>query len=366
MKKQIATVTLGLALIAASSTSFANTINHVKDLAIDCTIKVEVKDVTNANYDPGAPAHHRFPGIEPSLTAQGSAKVIEQSTGCEVLQSKYAVNLSDLTFTAWVNPPAPVSKNDKLGLVGQTYEMKLKQYIGYQNNEGYLPLFSLVHAETLNFEFSSPTLNLGAAVNFDLNAVYGLTPVEKMTDTEKLTLAEKIKTYGLMFNYDFHNLFLTLEPNATELKKAYAFLIWGGFNQYTQAKYYDSFMLEFHVGGPGSYTGQPLAVKLNEISHVPNLFSSNEIVQLITDYPTWLLAGYGSNQCLNFAEKDLELALANILAKLPAMNPQDKWLLQDPINSVAGKINFLGSSCLEGKVSEKAKDLALEISKTFQ
>lgn len=362
MKAQIVT----LALIAASSTSFAKLVNHKNDLAIDCTIQAEVISVTNAHYSPGAPAHHRFPGIEPSLTAQGTLKVVEQSAGCDVLQTKYGVKVSELAFAAWVNPPAPVDKNDKLGLIGQKYEMKLNQYIDYQSVNGYLPLFGLAHSESLSFSFSSPTLSVGAPVNFDVNSVYNIKSVEEMSDVEKLSLATKIKDSNLMFTADFHSLFLSLKPNLPELKKAYAFLIWGGFNNYTQNKYYDSSILKFHVGGPGSFTGQPLAVKFNEISHVPGLFSSIEIAQLITDYPTWLLSAYGADQCLSYTEKELEMALENISAKLPAMNAQYKWLLKDPISTIAGKINYLGKSCTEGKVSEKAKALAIEISNTLQ
>ncbi len=118
--------------------------------------------------------------------------------------------------------------------------------------------------------------------------------------------------------------------------------------------------LYFHVSGEGLYTGTPLAIKLNVISHLPGLFSSAEVVQLLSDFPTWILAGYSGNICLNFSDKDLETFLENALLKLPTLGQREKSLLRDPMAQVAGTRGYV-NSCTEGKVTEKAKAMAQEI-----
>ncbi len=170
---------------------------------------------------------------------------------------------------------------------------------------------------------------------------------------------------SVAINSDYHSLLLKLEPKTENLKRTYALLIWKIFNEYKLASQYTGHFLKFHVGGEGSYYGEPLALALNKTSHLPDSFSSAEIIQLITDFPTWILAGYSGKDCLNFSTAELEAALENLLVKLPVMTVAEKYYLKDPMTQIEGKVRFI-SSCVDNKVSEKAKSLALIILKNIK
>ena len=351
MKKLILTTTL---IILSTQNSYSTTI---KNLEVICNMKAKVTEVHDIKYNKGLPAQGRFGGIDPSLGFKSNLEILSKDPGCEALTEKYRIFLGTLSAFGGISPAIESETYLISELKNQIVDLKLNQQIGFQLAGGYLPLFPLVHEESLSLSFKVGKISGTVALPFDLNWVYSVNKLENFSDIEKLSLAEKITT--LAFKGDFHSLMLKLEPHQTILKKSYAQLIWKSFKQYADTPYANQ-VLQFHVGGEGSFTGAPLAVKLNKISHIPDLFTSAEIVQLLSDFPTWILAGYSGNDCLNFSEKDLEIFLESALLKLPIMSQREKSLLKDPMVQIAGPVHFV-SSCTEGKVSEKAKAAALEI-----
>ena len=342
-----------IGLLLACASAIAKT---AKELELKCKVTAKVSEVHSLSYSPGKPAHYRLSEVPSSIHFQGGLEILSQDQGCEVLTEKYKIYLGSLQFNGGISPASESQMNDALALKDQIVELTLKQNIGYQNN-GYLPLFPTVHSETLSFEFNSGAISGSVALQFDVNWVYSLTKIENLTDIQKLALAEKTLPYAL--DGDFHGLFLQLEPQQVILKKSYALLIWKLFKQYSQkgATQY----LEFNVGGYGAYTGAPLATKLNQISQISGMFSSAEIVQLLVEFPTWTLAGYSKEQCLNFSTTDLEKVLEAIQVKQPVLTDNELWLLQSPLEEISGK--YLRSTCLNGKVSDYSKQLATELLK---
>ena len=334
----------------------------VKDLEVKCNIKAKITEVFNIKYDPGLPARGRFGGTPPSLGFQASLETISQETGCSVLTDKYKIYLGNLSAYGGITNASKLQTGLIEKLKNEVVDLKLNQSFGYQSGSGYLPLFPLVHSETLSFSFASGLIHGGVALPFDLNWVYGIPKIENMSDIEKLSLAEKATVFA--FKGDFPGLFMQLEPEQKILKKSYALLIWKMFKQYLESNPYETQLLEFHVGGTGSQQGAPMAVKLNVISHIPGLFSSDEIVQLLTDFPTWILAGYNGNDCLNFTAADLENFLETVSVELPVLSLKEKWLLRDPMMQIAGPIHYV-TQCTEGKVTEHSKMLAVEILKVL-
>ena len=322
--------------------AFAKT---VKELEVQCKLQAKITEVYDIQYSKGLPARGRFGGTDPSLGFKADVEVISQQSGCSVLVDKYKVYLGQLQMSGGISPAQESQSSEILALKNKVVELTLNQHIGYQIN-GYLPLFPTVHAENLSLSFKEGAISGYVPLPFDLNWVYGITKVEDLSDIEKLALAEK--TSGLAMKGDFHSLFLALEPAQVNLKKAYGFLIWKAFKQHLQ-------------DGPGSSTGAPLAVKFNKLTHY-ELFSGAELAQLLSDFPTWILAGYSGEDCLNFSPADLENFLLNTELKYPVMTLQEKWLLKDPLAVISGGVHYV-SRCTEGKVSEKAKQLALEILK---
>lgn len=370
MKKQI----LGISLITLTY-QFSSAYTNVKDIEINCSIKANVAQVSNVKYNPGKPASGRFDGIPSSVGFKAHLENISSSSGCEILVSKYKIYLGNLVASAGY--PAGQASDVELAyqLQGKAIDLNLKQYIGYKINDKYLPLFPEIHKESLDLSFKDGLISGVVSLDFDLNWVYSVTPIENMTDNQKLSLAEKVSQFVLAknssvfnsvaINSDYHSLLLKLEPKTENLKRTYALLIWKIFNEYKLASQYTGHFLKFHVGGEGSYYGEPLALALNKISHLPDSFSSAEIIQLITDFPTWILAGYSGKDCLNFSTAELEAALENLLVKLPVMTVAEKYYLKDPMTQIEGKVRFI-SSCVDNKVSEKAKSLALIILKNIK
>ena len=269
MKKQI--IILALAVLC-SQNLLAFTI---KDLAVNCSLTVKVIDVHSIKFNKGLPAHGRFNGVEPSLSFNADLETISQDPGCSVLKDKYQIYLGNFNASGGISP----ATEDQVTLISElknkVIELKLNQQIGYQSGNGYLPLFPLVHSETLSLSFEYGKIAGVVPLLFDLSWVYQVTKSENLTDIEKLSLAEKITQYIYTksgANQDFLNLFLNLEPQQEILKKSYALLIWKIFNEYKQSSPYSKPILQFHVGGEGSFYGAPLAKKLNVISHIQDSF----------------------------------------------------------------------------------------------
>lgn len=342
-----------------------------KDLQVLCNAKAKVTEVFNIKFNKGQPPRGRFNGIEPSLSFQASLELINQEPGCSVLKDKYQIHIGNLAMNGGISP----ATEDQAALISQlknqVVDLKLKQYISYQTKNGYLPLFPLVHAEKMNFNINAGVISGSVSLPFDLNWLYQVPKVENLSDIEKLSLAEKAS--GVIFqkdssysgvHSDFLNLFLTLEPQQVNLKKSYALLIWKTFKMYKESSPYSKPVLQFHVGGDGSFYGAPLATKLNAISHIPGSFSSGEIVQLLSDFPTWILAGYSNTECLNFSTEELEQFLTVVQLKLPVLTSLEKYSLKDPLEHIAGPIHYV-SACTNGKVSAKSKLIASEILQTL-
>jgi hypothetical protein len=342
----------------------------VQDLAVNCTMQAKVTDVYNVKYKAGAPPHYRFPGIDPSVGFQASLEVLSQDEGCAVLNKKYNIFIGSLSASGGYAAGQEADVAKALQLKNQVVTLNLKQYIGYKINEQYLPLFPLVHSETLNLNFTSDGISGSVPLPFNLNWVYNMKAVENMSDIEKLSLAEKVSTFvfgkgknsGVYSEYE--TLFLQLEPQQQILKKSYALLIWKMLNEYKLSTPYSKQVLDFHVGGDGSFYGEPLAVKLNHISHLTGTFSDDEIVDLITEFPTWILAGYSGNDCLNFTAENLENAVKNLQLKLPVMTAGEKYSLKAPMVHIAGPVHYI-STCTQEKVTETTKELASYILKAL-
>ena len=361
MKKQI--VILALATLGSQN---LQALTKVQDLAVNCNLKAKVIEVFNIKYNKGLPAHGRFNGIEPSLSYEANLETISEEPGCSVLKNKYQIFLGSLKASGGLSPALESEAILISELKGKVIDLKINQQIGYQYSKEYLPLFPLVHAETLSLVFSYGKISGSVPLPFDLNWVYSIPKLENLTDIEKLSLAEKTTgyIYNKLANYDFLNLFLKLEPLEKSLKKSYALVIWKTFKEYKESTPYSKPILQFHVGGEGFDYGAPLAKKLNVISHFPEVFSSAEIVQLLSDFPTWILSGYSESECLNFNSEELELFLENIQVKLPVITNLEKGMLKDPMTHIAGPIHYV-SNCTENKVTEKAKVLAQDILKTL-
>ena len=366
MKKLI----LILAVVTAASQDLW-ALTAAKDLQVLCSAKAKVTEVFNIKFNKGLPPHGRFNGIEPSLSFQASLEVINQEPGCSVLKDKYQIYIGNLAMNGGISPATEDQAVLISHLKNQVVDLKLKQQIGYQTKSGYLPLFPLVHSEKLNFGISSGIISGSVNLPFDLNWLYQVPKVENLSDIEKLSLAEKASVFifqkensfsGVLS--DYLNLFLTLEPHQENLKKSYALLIWKTFKMYKESSPYSKPVLDFHVGGDGSVYGAPLATKLNAISHSPGSFTSGEIVQLLGDFPTWILAGYSKTECLNFSADDIEQFLEAVQLKMPVLTSLEKYSLKDPMAHIAGPIHYV-SSCTEGKVTEKSKLLATDILQTL-
>ena len=366
MEKKMKQIILILAVVTAATQDLW-ALTAAKDLQVTCNAKAKVTEVYNIKFNKGQPPQGRFSGIEPSLSFQASLELINQEPGCSVLKDKYQIYIGNLAMNGGISP----ATEDQAALISQlknqVVDLKLKQYIGYQTKNGYLPLFPLVHSEKLNFNISAGIISGSISLPFDLNWLYQVPKTENLSDIEKLSLAEKAS--GFVFqkdssysgvHSDYLNLFLTLEPQQENLKKSYALLIWKTFKMYKESSPYSKPVLQFHVGGDGSFYGAPLATKLNAISHIPGSFSSGEIVQLLTDFPTWILAGYSNTKCLNFSTEDLEQFLLTVQLKLPVLTSPEKYSLKDPMAHIAGPIHYV-SACTEGKVSAKSKMIASEI-----
>jgi hypothetical protein len=331
------------------------TAKKVKDLEVQCSMQAKVADVSDISYSKGMPAQGRFPGIAPSISFKTSLEIISQSEGCEVLQSKYKIHFGGhLWGSGSIGMASEEQVSEAVALKNQVVELKVSQTFDYDIN-GNLPLFPTVHSESLALIFRAGNIGGGVSLPFNVNWVYGITPVEDFSDIEKLAFAEKMSY--LAFNYGFTQLFLKLEPKQEILKKAYAQMIWKIFKQPKANDY-----LDFHVGGNGSFTGEPLAKKLNQISHYPGLFSSKEIVQLLTEFPTWLLAGNAGKDCLNFTAIELEEVLENAKLSFPVMTDSELWMWKDPLKHIGGPMKFV-TQCTDGKVSDYAKALATELLK---
>jgi hypothetical protein len=353
-----------LLIIAALLIQATANAKNVKDLEVNCQMQAKVSEVSDITYSPGKAAHHRVPEIPSSLNFKASLEIVSQGEGCSILQSKYKIFLGRLMASGKISPASESQINEILALKNQPVELTLEQQIGFQIEGGHLPLFQWVHSESINLTFNLGNIEGAVKLPFDSNWVYGITKVENLTDIQKLALAEKVLPYVLNMNlryaflYDFHGLFLQLEPGQLALKKSYASLIWKMFRQKANSQ-----VLRFHVGGDGSRFGEPLAAKLNKISHLPQMFSSAEVVQLLTELPTLLLAGsFSGNDCLNFSGSDLEKFLENFSIKKPVLTGSELFTLADPLKEIAGVTGSL-SNCTQGKISDYSKSLALELLK---
>lgn len=367
MKKNVLILAV---VIAGAQQMWAST--TAKDLQIQCSAKAKVIEVYNIKFNKGQPPQGRFNGIEPSLSFQASLEIIDQGPGCNILKDKYQISIGHLVMNGGISPAAEDQATLISQLKNQVVDLKLKQQIGYQTKKGgYLPLFPLVHSENFQFSMNYGKIEGTVALPFELNWIYQVPKTENMSDIEKLALAEKAANFIFQTDgghsgvlQDFLNLFLSLEPHQENLKKTYALLIWKTFKVYKESTPYTKSVLQFHVGGDGSFYGAPLATKLNAISHIPGSFSSAETIQLLLDFPTWILAGYSKTQCLNFSADDLEQFLSAVQLKLPVLTSLEKYALKDPMAHIAGPVHFV-SSCTEEKVSVKSKLIASEILQTL-
>ncbi|MGE0634607.1 MAG: hypothetical protein AB7O96_19495 [Pseudobdellovibrionaceae bacterium] len=337
---------------------------NVKDFELNCHATGKVISVREAAYHKGAPPKGRFPGFPASAGFKGVVEIID-SVGCEKLKSKYDLNVDGFSLAASFSLLSPVQQ-PKLGLVaeatvGQIVKLDLKQYFSYQSGEGYLPLFPLVHDESMFFtgQLMSPD-KIGATITLkpNLNWVYQIKPIENMSDIEKLSLAEK--TSDLLAQKKFGNfleLFIKLEPQAVGLKKSYADLIWAILHEIKLSSPYNQQVLEFQVGGDGSSYGAPLVKKFNVISHIPGLYTSADILDFIMEFPSSILVGMDMDgTCLNFESADLETFLQQVQTKLPILTSSEKYLLKPAVMELSGKLYY--GFCTEDKVSSAAKSLA--------
>ncbi len=358
MKTQL--LTLSLLLTAMQS---AKALDNAKDLAINCQITTKVDEIYNMKFNPGLPAQGRFDGTPSSYSFNSKLTVLSQTPGCAVLKSKYDIFIGDTLYLSGGKTVLQEGDVSQItATIGQTMVLTVQQYIGLQLGKGYLPLFPKVHQESLSLSGEAGDhIGFGMSLDFNINWVYNMLPIESLSDIEKLSLAEKAAQY-LFVNEEYGPLFLKLEPASADLKKSYALLIWKAFHKLMQAEYPKSEYLQFHVGGSGYYYSKHLAEAFNKISQPEGTFSATELSELIAEFPTWLFVGFSTGDCLNYSSQDLETALEKIKLKAPLMTPSEKYLAKDPIEQIAGNVNFMiVGPCLEQKVTPKAKTLAFEI-----
>lgn len=362
MKSIYAFIALYLPLAAAST--------NVKELQLsNCHATGKVVSVRDAKYSPGLPPKYRSPGYPAASGFTAQVLVENMTDSCAKLTSKYGLHVVGFSFPAHFST-SPVLQQKAIesfseGSIGQTVQLDLTQIFGYHLQNGDLPLFPTVHAESMDFEGAATVGDVKMSgsfpLEFNVDWVYGLKPVKSMTGIEKLALAEKTATLLAQKHFAyFEGLFLQLEPAELGLKKSYAELIWSLFHQLKVSTPYVENVLRFHVGGDGSEYGAPLARTFNVISHTPGLFSSVDIQNLILEFPDWILVGgVVDGDCLNFQTSDLEAFLHKTQDKIFLLTPVEKYFLKDPLSDLTGGVLY--GFCTHDKLTPTIKSLATSL-----
>lgn len=227
MKKAAAIITLILASKAQAV--------HIDDLKFNCTGKYKVTSVETEYHGPcgkfgGISTTHKCPSNRSNLpptthTLTVTAEVVSiNSPSCKLLNDHYGFDLKKgsvykLTYGAHSESEAfkiEFENKDKIK------NFSSKQIFSYQDKEGELPFFPLLHQESVSlFQQNKKP---------DVEALYG-TPKE-LTDAQKLKLTKDImwkvssgknlQEFGPHNNTKFVKLMLTLVPKEEVAQKEYA------------------------------------------------------------------------------------------------------------------------------------------------
>jgi hypothetical protein len=307
-------MTVFMAWLGMHSQAFAVTIN---DLKIQCSGHLKIEHILSANYSPGLPAHGRFGGTPATETIVAQASVIQQAgDGCALLLSKYKIDLqTPIQVHIGVHQAIGQTHVESVAksITGSEATFTIGQYFDYQTENGSLPLFPEIAAESIYLSGIVTKTGDHLAVEFpiDVASIYNLIPVKQWSDEQKVVLAHKLEwlmgdVAKLMDLNDFHRLFLGLDMQSPKAKKVMMQIIWHKFNE--GMGQYSSNFFEFEVGGAGSFAGQPFAKKLNQLAN--EVATKEEIKMLVYQFPTLLVPGsFTQVECLNLTTVDMHQIL---------------------------------------------------------
>ena len=317
-----------------------------KDLALNCEASGQVIATGNATYSSAQEPKFRMPYIPAKGGFQATIEISQLSAGCAPLAAKYGLKLEGAKVPASVGLIGAHSLAETQAAAqayaGKKVALKLVQQFGYvMGKEGSLPLYPLVHAESMYLQFGD--INSSGAIPLAINAglAHGVKPLDTLSDIEKLSLAEKASGLVALGQFgDFSALLVKLKPLTPSLQKLYGQLILKALHALA-AKPEQYQALQFHVGGKGTQDGAPLAKAFNELTQA-GIFSPLEVEDALFEFPALLLTGSpeAKNTCLNAGGEVLLATLNYLAAKLPVLTAQEKYLWKDSTHALTGKVMY--------------------------
>lgn len=354
-------ITTGLLI---TTESYAVGIDSQK-LIWPCEGTITLKEVldhgkTNGFTDRGGNFH------PPKGYAYLKAEITDLSKSCEIFQKKLGLDLNKMNFEhylSFVETDLPTVLNLAGKEIGKEFPFQTKQNFSYQDKNGYLPFFPLIHKEWVTIEsdlfFFTPHFLV------DTQKVYNI----------KLSEEEKIELSKLIFNYlDQEDL------NGIQASSLFDAVLENHPQFERNFKEFISKILVYYNIFENQYDKKTLNMVNENItqiaSHIRNLsfkypqVYALDIPNLLANHPS--LVNYSSwktdkKTCLNISAIQLEETLEIISERLAAnsIHPSVKKNWQDILKVIAGGLWNSGiSSCVEHLVSKSAKETALQLLKT--
>ncbi|MBY0451849.1 MAG: hypothetical protein K2P92_02360, partial [Bdellovibrionaceae bacterium] len=294
--------------------------------------------------------------------AKGYAKLHSKlqnlNSGCAEMKEKLGVDVMTLKFVShfFTSSTDPVIVAQQAAAkVGEVKEMKAEQYFSYQDENGNLPFFPLMHSETIKVESQYIPVDTAKAYNIWLyeDGKVQLTEMIlkylKSNDTKKILYSQLI---GALVDHlpEFETNLKVYLPQVlaifTQLEENHA-VTENGFN-------WDANL-------------STLASDINALTHKYPAYYQFKIPQLVSQHPSLLdiISGDAAQAFPNMSAQDLEIVVDLIDAQLAQgqMNVNIKSAYKEKLKYMAG--HFSPGGKLGNLASKYVKQKAQEILKNY-
>lgn len=330
-----------------------------KELLFECTGDAQFTQVNKTGVSSGfydrAGNYHPAHGY-----AYLNLEITSTSPECDQMEQKLDINIGSKIFEQYISFPTVNEQEIKLlaeKKVGEIHPFKAQQNFNYMDKDGYLPLFPLIHGESVTLE--SSTANVNSPYQVDEEKVYEI----HLNEDDKILLSELVFEY--LDGKDTNGLYLPSvisqmfenHPKFTDNFKVFlseALKHYQTLEENPEAKKgtYLKYLLETFASG------------IKELTHKTPESSNFDMPNLLVDHPSMVnFTSWHTNKakCPNISAVQLEKALEILQTKLASgtLNNVVKLTWEKPLKELAGFV-FPGG-CLNQVASAQAKQLATQL-----
>lgn len=334
-------------------------------LVIECSGMIAVAGVIDARIHPGF--FDRAGNWHPPVGVSNfKLEVQDLASSCSPITDKLGIDLHGGEYTA--NEIYQTSDLNEVKLlahakVGKTFPFKVTQNFSYQEKDGDLPFYPLLHKESLELKAEGIQI-LGSLYKVNVKSAYGITLSEdKRVQLSKLILKKLANPSSTSIN--IATLALALFDSPPIYKVNFKPFLEEALEVYSLYESMEKLPSGANVNGVLAAFGNSLAT----VSYQTPEFQYIDLPTVLVEHPSMLsnsISYVKKESCPNLDAKDLEETMEILKMALDSdalsMTVTTAW--ETPLKVISGGLwSSSENACLDKIISSKSEDIAKSLLK---